>query len=213
MRLHPHVGESPSEVEYVATGGGPFGESMSESFDYELRGIGCSMTPTAYVDSLDLLGADVHIAHGVHVDEVDRKLLRDKGTGVALCPRSNAILHAGEAPVAAYLTEGNVVGVGTDSSASTPSLDVLDDVRALRDLARKQGYDNDDLDGRLVSAATLGGATAMGLPDVGRLEAGTRADLAVFDVPIDADPYKTLVESGAGRCIATVLAGRIVHRR
>lgn len=214
MRLHPHVAESPSEVEYVATGGGPFGAQPPDTtYDYELRDIGASMTPTAYVDSLDLLGADVHIAHGVHVDATDRALLRSRGTAVALCPRSNEILLAGTAPVAAYLAEGNPVAVGTDGLTSSPSIDVLDDVRELRSIALAQGYDGDDLDRRLVEAATVGGAYSMGLGGVGRLEPGARADLAVFDVPTDEAPYAALVASGAGSCVATVLAGRIVHRR
>ncbi len=214
MRLHPHAAETQQEVEYVATGGGPFAESnVRFGLELELQGCGCGVSPVAFLDSVGLLGPDVHVAHGVYVDEVDRKILRDKGTAVALCPRSNAILGAGAAPVAAYLAEGNTFGIGTDSSASAPTLDVLDDVRALRDLARAQGYESDDLDQRLVTAATLGGATAMGLPDAGRLEPGARADLAVFDVPTEGDAYVTLVESGAGRCIATVLGGRIVHRR
>ncbi|MEP7054827.1 MAG: amidohydrolase family protein [Actinomycetota bacterium] len=213
MRLHVHVAESPGEVDYVATGGGPFGTpSTGLPLDFELRGVGSAMTPAAYVDSVGLLGADAHIAHGVHVDAADRALLRERRTSVALCPRSNAILLAGTAPVAAYLAEGNAISVGTDGLTSSPSLDVLDDVRQLRAIAIGQGYIGVDLDQRLVTAVTLGGADAMGLADVGRLEPGARADLAVFDVPTAADPYAALVASGAGRCVATVLGGRIVHR-
>lgn len=213
MRLHPHVAESPTEVEYVATGGGPFGRPPEgNTLDFELLGVGSSMTPAAYVHSIDLLGPDVHIAHGVHLDAADRALLRERRTAVALCPRSNAILLAGTAPVADYLREGNAIAVGTDSLSSSPSLDVLDDVRALRAIAVAQGYSGDDLDRRLVEAATIGGAYAMGLDDVGRLEPGARADLAAFDVPTSGDPYAALVASGAGRCVGTVLAGRLVHR-
>jgi cytosine/adenosine deaminase-related metal-dependent hydrolase len=201
-------------VEYVATGGGPFGaQPVGTTYDYELRGTGSAMSPAAYVDSLGLLGADVHIAHGVHVDAADRALLRERRTAVALCPRSNELLHAGTAPVAAYLAEGNAIAVGTDGLTSAQSLDVLDDVRELREIAVAQGYSADDLDRRLVEAATLGGAAAMGLAEAGRIEPGVRADLAVFGIPTDIDPYVALVTSGAGRCIATVLAGRIVHRR
>ena len=43
------------------------------------------------------------------------------------------------APVAAYLAEGSPVAVGTDSLASVSSLDLLDELRALRDLALAQG--------------------------------------------------------------------------
>jgi cytosine/adenosine deaminase-related metal-dependent hydrolase len=213
LRLHVHVAESPSEVEFVATGSGPFGAPPPGfTLDFELHGVGCAMSPAAYVDSVALLGDDVHIAHGVHVDAADRALLRERRTAVALCPRSNAILLAGTAPVAAYLAEGNAISVGTDGLSSSPTLDVLDDVCQLRSIALAQGYAGDDLDRRLVEAATIGGAASMGLDDVGRLEPGARADLAVFDVPPEGDPYAALVASGAGRCIATVLGGRLVHR-
>jgi cytosine/adenosine deaminase-related metal-dependent hydrolase len=128
---------------------------------------------------------------------------------VALCTRSNAILQAGEAPVADYLTEGNPVGIGTDSLASSPDLDLLAEAKATRDLARKQGLEHPEE--QIVRALTLGGAQAVG-QDLGTLEPGKRADLAVFDVPT-ADPFRDLIEHGAGRCVATVLGGRLVHRR
>ncbi|WP_406146753.1 imidazolonepropionase-like domain-containing protein [Streptomyces sp. NBC_01012] len=41
------------------------------------------------------------------------------------------------------------------------------------------------------------------------LTVGGRADLAVFDAPDEA----ALVAAGAGTCVATVLGGRLVHRR
>jgi cytosine/adenosine deaminase-related metal-dependent hydrolase len=63
-----------------------------------------------------------------------------------------------------------------------------------------------------VRALTLGGAQAVG-QDLGTLRPGGRADLAVFDVPTEDDPYVALVEHGSGRCLATVLSGKLVHRR
>ncbi len=110
--------------------------------------------------------------------------------------------------MADYLVEGPVA-LGTDSLASSPDLDLLAEARAARDLARRQGLERPEE--LLVRAATTGGARAMGL-DLGRIVPGGRADLAVFDVPT-ADPYRDLVEHGAGRCVATVLGGRLVHRR
>lgn len=44
-------------------------------------------------------------------------------------------------------------------------------------------------------------------------DSGLDADFAVFAVPADGDPYAALAEGGAGTCVATVLAGRLVHRR
>lgn len=213
MRTHTHLAESTAESEYVLTGTGQF-QTFAERFGmaFELMGKGAGVSPTEHLDDLGGLGPDVHVAHGVHVDAADRARLRKAGTAVALCVRSNAILKAGEPPVADYLREGNPIAIGTDSLASSPSLDLLEEAAATRDVARAQGYTSDDLDRRLVHALTLGGAAALGLADAGRLAPGGRADLAVFDVPTAGDPYSALLDHGAGRCTATVLGGRLVHR-
>jgi cytosine/adenosine deaminase-related metal-dependent hydrolase len=214
LRLHPHLAETADEVGYVRAGTGPiaeFGRSMGLPF--ELLDGGSGRTPVAEAEVLGLLGADVHVAHGVHVDANDRQILRANGTPVALCVRSNHTLGAGTPPVAAYLDEGSPIAVGTDSRASAPTLDLLDDLAALYETAVAQGFPADGLARRLVEAATTGGAYALGLTDAGSLEPGHRADLAAFDVPTDGDPYDALVRHGAGRCVATVLGGRLVHRR
>jgi cytosine/adenosine deaminase-related metal-dependent hydrolase len=211
LRLHPHLAETADEAEFVLAGTGPFADFVARfGLDFELHGVGSGTTPTRHCDELGGLGPDVHVAHGVHVDADDRALLRERQTVVALCTRSNAVLQAGEAPVADYLTEGNPVALGTDSLASSPDLDLLAEARATRDLARRQGLERPEE--ALVRALTLGGAQAVG-QDLGTIREGARADLAVFDVPVDGDPYVALVEHGAGRCVATVLGGRLVHRR
>ncbi|HEY9392043.1 MAG TPA: amidohydrolase family protein [Mycobacteriales bacterium] len=217
LRLHPHLAETTAEAEFVLSGTGPFADLARQAgWALELvRDGGCGLTPAGYLDSLGALGEDVHVAHGVHLDHADRALLRERGTAVALCVRSNAILRAGEPPVAAYRAEGGPVAVGTDSLASSPSLDLLAELAALRRVALRQGSPEPGLDRWLVRAATLGGARALGLDQgtgaVGVLRVGARADLAVFDVPTGSDPHSALVAGGAGRCVATVLAGRVVH--
>ncbi len=217
LRLHPHAAESPYEVEYVATGSGPFADA-NRGFGLAMElmaGGGSGRTPVAELVELGALGPDTHVAHGVHCDATDRALLREHATAVTLCPRSNRVLGVGEAPVAAYRAERAPVAVGTDSLASVPSLDLLADLAALRGTALRQGSAEDGLDRWLVGAATVGGARAMGLKDVGVLRPGARADLAAFDVPVGPadDPYTALVTAGAGRCAGTVLAGTVVHRR
>jgi aminodeoxyfutalosine deaminase len=213
MRTHTHLAESMAESEYVLTGTGPFADFAQRfDMDFELIGTGAGVSPTQHLHDIGGLGSDVHVAHGVHLDSDDRAMLRKAGTYVALCVRSNAILQAGTPPVAAYLAEGNPVAIGTDSLASSPSLDLLEEAAATRAVARDQGYDGDDLDRRLFEALTLGGAAAMGLTDAGRIAVGGRADLAVFDVPTVGDPYTALLDHGAGHCAATVVGGRLVHR-
>lgn len=211
MRLHPHLAETADEAEWVLSGTGEFASFVERfGFDFELAGLGTGMSAVAHCDELGGLGPDVHVAHGVHVDAADRALLRERQSVVALCTRSNQVLRAGEAPVAAYLSEGSPVAIGTDSLASSPDLDLLAEARATRDLAVRQGMDHPAQ--ALVRALTVGGAQALG-QDLGTLYPGGRADLAVFDVPVSGEPHEALIEHGAGRCVATVLGGRIVHRR
>ena len=122
----------------------------------------------------------------------------------------------------AYLEEGNLLAIGTDSLSSSPSLDVLDDAAMLYDLARAQGYRANDLSHRIIRMLTIGGAQEMGMHvgagRIGQVNAGATADLAFFDIPVDiASPadiettIETLVRHGAGTNRATVISGRLVY--
>lgn len=219
LRLHIHLGES--EIEEGSDG---VAEVLTdrwrlihpESF-MALREGGFGASATEFVDELGLLGPDCHIAHGVYMSAADRQLLRARNTSIALCPRSNKVIGLAQAPVAAYLREGSPIAVGTDSLSSSPSLDLLEDVRELAALATAQGYTEDDLATRLLSAATLGGARALGLDvgsaRIGQLQVGALADIACFDIPVRgiAEGTESLVRGGAGSAVATIIAGEIVH--
>lgn len=216
MRVHSHVAESSVEVNLYKHGDRSVLEiygDLRDEFELVRRG-GTGHDTATYADSVGLLDANTHLAHAVYLDRPGRDLLRRRGTQVALCPRSNAVLGLTPAAVAAYLAEGHEIAVGTDSLASCPSLDLLADVALLARHARDQGYAGDDLAARLVRAATVGGAKALGFADAGygTLTPGGPADLAVFDLPIDGpSPEAALVEHGAGRCVLTVAAGAVLH--
>lgn len=218
LRLHLHLGESAFEGERIPTDHGERHEDWHfagvPSFR-ALRELGFGASATSFVDRLGVLGPDCHIAHGVYMTAADRALLRARGTAVALCPRSNAVIGLDPPPVADYLREGSPIAIGTDSLSSSPSLDLMADVTALHRIARAQGYGALDLHERLLAAVTLGGANAIGLatgPDrIGHLAVGARADLVVFDVDARTvpDAFAALVEDGAGRASATVIRGEI----
>jgi cytosine/adenosine deaminase-related metal-dependent hydrolase len=219
IRSHVHLAESAWEHDYVASGSGPLADQWRRWGYSEfslLRENGTAQRPVPYAESVGALGPDSHVAHGIYVDADDRATLRRTGTAVALCPRSNAVLGLDEAPVAAYLREGNAIAVGTDSLSSSPSLDVLADVAALYAIARRQGYAEPDLHQRLFEAVTVGGAVAMGLSgQIGVLEPGKLADMTVLDIdmPTAADTVAAVVEFGEGRAVATIIAGEVRHAR
>ncbi|MCC3763634.1 amidohydrolase family protein [Glycomyces sp. TRM65418] len=213
IRLHPHLAETLHEDMFVRRGSGPFAfMNRRGGLDLELADGGAGHSPAAQMEKVGWLGADSHVAHGVHIDKADREILRNLGTAVALCARSNVRLESGEAPVAALRAEGNAVAIGTDSRASSPDLDVAAEWPVLRKLALAQGDSGEGLNEWLVRAATEGGAKALGREDIGALAVGNRADFAVFDVDTDGDPYAALVNGAAGNCTATVLKGKLIER-
>jgi cytosine/adenosine deaminase-related metal-dependent hydrolase len=208
-RLHIHLGESHFEGARAGAADPHWHFAGVESFR-ALRESGYGVSATEFVDRLGVLGPDCHVAHGVYMTREDRALLRARGTSVALCPRSNAVIGLEDPPVAAYLTEGSPIAVGTDSLSSSPSLDPMADVAALARIAREQGYRAADLHERLLSAATFGGARAMGVdigPDrLGHLAVGAIADLTGFPMAVGAVPaaLAELVEAAPGARVAVV---------
>lgn len=227
MRLHIHLAETPMEAgddaDILTTYTSAAWRDNHWSSYTELKRAGVRASAIQFLDLLGCLGPDVHIAHGVWASAEDRRILRQRGVGVALCPRSNRItVTERDAPVCEYLQEGNLLAVGTDSLSSSPSLDVLEDVAMLYDLAREQGYTADDLTHRLIRMVTLGGAQELGMHvgagRIGQINAGAVADLAFLDVPVDVstpwdieETLETLVRHGAGTNRATVVSGRLAY--
>lgn len=210
-RTHIHVGEAPFEAELTP----PFniddyGVQIRDSAFRSLRITQDGRSAVKYLDGLGIFNDQCHIAHGIYLNDIDRDILRKRGTSVALCPRSNATIGLDEPPIASYLKEGNIISLGTDSLSSSPSLDLLDESALFCKIARKQGYTNNDLYNRLFDVLTIGGAKSIGkMQGIGRLgviENGSSADFAFFDVSTD-NPLPELLESGGGNCIATIISG------
>ncbi len=213
--LGTHLSESPGEIEWLLRG---TGELSPLAWLYvEPRG----ETGVATLDRLGLLGQDLLAAHCVQVDPDEIALIGERGVRVAHCPRSNALLGCGIAPVAELRAAGAIVGIGTDSPASAPSFDMFDEIRAAVAFARARAQRTDVLSGgEALELATLGGARALGLDaDVGSLVPGKRADLAVVSLegspyaPVE-DPATAVALGGAPtRVLLTLIDGHVRYRR
>jgi 5-methylthioadenosine/S-adenosylhomocysteine deaminase len=168
-----HVAESREEREYLAVGTGDIPGRLYPAVGAAPSRRRPAESPVAYLDELDALPEQALLVHAVHLDAADLPRLRRRQARVAHCPRSNALLSGGVAPVPALLAAGIPVGLGTDSLAGVASLDLWDEMRAA--LAAQAGR----LDaGAVLHMATLGGAACLGLTRwTGSLEPGKQADL------------------------------------
>lgn len=223
LPLAMHLAESPDEVAFLRDGTGAIADflrtaepdgSPRETF----RAGGYGVGPVAHVAAHALFrpGHPTLIIHGTQLTDAEIAELRDAGAAVVLCPRSNAFLRCGAAPVAALLASGVTLAIGTDSLGSNEDLDLFNELRALATLARAQGVtDEAALARRLLALATLEGARALALDDqLGSLAPGKLADLAILNLPaaLDGDPYTAILhEGGTARVRCTLLGGQVAY--
>jgi cytosine/adenosine deaminase-related metal-dependent hydrolase len=210
-----HLAESPDEHDYVTGRGGAW--AGYSHLLVEPPGT----TGIRLLAANGLFGPDVVAAHCVTVDAEEIGLLAHHRVGVAHCPRSNAALGCGVAPLAELRAAGVAVGLGTDSPASAPSLDFFEELRSAALFARARDHDPTALSGtEALELATLGSARALGLDgEIGSLVPGKRADLTVVSlaqtpyVPWE-DPATAVVFGGSPRCvIATLVDGEERYRK
>jgi cytosine/adenosine deaminase-related metal-dependent hydrolase len=187
-----HLAESPAESAFLENGTGEWPGFLAA------RGLGHvdftppGLSPVAYAETRGVLHPGLVAAHCVQTGAADHALLARRGVSVALCPRSNAALGVGLAPVPGMLEAGVRLCVGTDSLASAPSLDLVDDLVALH-----RAFPGIDA-GQWVRMATLGGAEALGLGDLGVIAPGRRAALAFARAEqVPSDPCGFLVSGEA----------------
>ena len=178
------------------------------------------LTPTAYLDSIGVLGPTTIGAHGVWVNDADIAILKRDGVGVAHNPESNMKLASGAAPVTKYLAAGVKLGIGTDGAASNNDLDMFEAMRQASFLAKLTTHDPTAVKAQdALDMATIGGARVLGMDKtIGSLEAGKRADLIVVSMSAARqtplyDPVSHLVYVTRGDDVrTTIVDGRILMR-
>lgn len=146
-----------------------------------------------YLERVGFLGRNTSLIHCVWLNPREIEMLARRGTTVQHNPVSNLKLGSGVAPVRALLDAGVNVSLGTDGCGSIESANMLNVVAAAA-LVNKL---RDDDPSRWVgareawTAGTIGGARALGFGnDLGAVEAGLKADLAVYR--LDSIPFTPL---------------------
>ncbi len=197
-----HVAESRAEVRLLTSGTGPLA-SVAARLAPDLSPPGS--TPVEYLHSLGALD-DVIAVHCVHLASGDQHLLARHARGVVLCPRSNRYLENGTPPVAALMDAGARLAVGTDSLASVPTLDIFDELRAVRTACPTIAPE------RLLAMVTTEAAGVLGLVDRnGTIAPGALADLIVVAAGWTQDPYAALVERGSADAVRLVMSAGVLR--
>src|SRR5205809_5050294 len=193
LPLAVHLAESRAETMLVRDGTGPFADAL-HARGFAVRAHNCS--PVQYLVQLGVLASSNCLAiHCVQVDGPDIESLRGAGVAVAHCPRSNRAHGHGTAPLAAFRRAGLRAGLGTDSGVSVGDLSLVAEAAAA-------GLEGEDA----LRMLTIEGASALGLErEIGSLEIGKQADLAVFTSTILHHPPPS------SSSLLTLVAGRVVH--
>lgn len=200
VRLHTHLAETKDEEVYCQ----------------EIYG----KRPLQFLVDLDWIGDDVWYAHGIHFNDDELQLLAATQTGIAHCPASNMRLGSGFARVPEMLRLGIPVGLAVDGSASNDSSDMVGEMRQALLLHRVR-YGADAISAeQVLEMATLGSARLLGRTDIGSLEIGKAADVAIFELNkleytgALSDPLAALIFSGISHEVdTTIVNGEIVVQK
>ena len=139
--------------------------------------------PVEYLDSIGFLDSNVIAAHSSWVTLNEMRILSRKGVKVSWNPVSNAKLATGGiCPVPEMLGENVTVSIGTDSSGSNNSLNVLESMKYGAITIKNSRWDASVLNAqKILDFATIDAARSLRRSDLGSVQAGKTADLVLID--------------------------------
>ena len=179
------------------------------------RRYGC--TPVRHLYNLGILDKRLIAAHCVILTEEDISLLAKHQVNVVHNPESNLKLASGIAPIPKLLESGITVALGTDGPSSNNDLDMFLEMGTAARIHKVKNLDPEIMKAEeVLKMATINGAIALGLNEIGILKAGKKADIIVIDlnrphlIPM-YNPYSHLVYSATGSdVITTIIDGKII---
>lgn len=213
-----HMAGNREEFNFIKYGSSPFAVHVMD----DKRGyvevppwLPTGTTPVRYALNWGAFEAENVLAiHCVHVDEKDIQKLKKYDVAVGVCPRINAQLGMGVAPMSEFLRAGLRLGLGTDSPAATDSTDMFEEMRLGMLVQRAVNTSTFLESATMLEMATMGGARALRLDDkIGSLEVGKCADIIAVDLSGShqtptTDPVSAVVNTCTGSdVLMTMVAG------
>ncbi|MGC8537819.1 MAG: amidohydrolase family protein [Candidatus Micrarchaeia archaeon] len=161
--LHMHLAETQSEVKQ------------------SLKSFG--IRPAERIHKLGLIDSKLVAAHCIWLNRNEVKALGSNHANVSWNPVSNSKLASGTAGIKELQDAGANIAIGTDSNGSNNSLNMLESMK-FGALQAKSRYGSAEAltAQQAFDMATINAAKALGRADIGSIEPGKLADLAIIDI-------------------------------
>jgi 5-methylthioadenosine/S-adenosylhomocysteine deaminase len=221
LKLCTHLAGSKEEYDFVKYGSGRLSTGYWETMGWgDVLWQPTGVSPVKYLEEWGVFnGGDIVAVHCVQVDDYDIDTLKRYDVAIAHCPRCNAKLSMGIAPLHSFIERGLRVGIGTDSPASNNTTDPFDEMRIGLLMQRGITKSSEFTAEEFVYMATLGGAKALNLGnEIGSLEIGKEADIIVVDMSHShqiptREPYSALVYTANQENVKfNMVAGNILYQ-
>lgn len=179
-----------------------------------------NMSPVQYLDSIGILDEKFIAAHCVLINDKDIDILEKRNVSISHNVGANAKGAKGVAPVKTFRERNMKVGLGTDGPMSGNTLDIVTQMSLACKIHKLFNKDRSLFEAKeMLEMATIGGARVLGLEDeVGSIEIGKKADIAIFETQsINMQPiydyYSVLVYSANPSNVDTVIVdGKLLVR-
>ena len=187
-----HLAESREEMQLLRDSSGPFRKLLERLDAWEPAVQPAGRRPLDFLRMLAEANRAL-VIHGNYLDEEEIGFLaeRRERMSVVYCPRTHAWFQHDPYPLEPMLAAGVNVALGTDSRASSPDLNLLEEMR------RVARCHPDVPPEKIIEMGTLSGAKALGIEqEFGTLDPGKSARLAIVNLPDcrTGDPYEWLLE-------------------
>jgi 8-oxoguanine deaminase len=184
-----------------------------------------NIEPIDFLEEHGWLGEDVWFAHATSFSPYYIEKVSKSKTGISHSPSSNMRLNYAFAPIPALIHAGVKVSVGVDGGSSNDSGDYLGELREVLLVHRIRDLHHEPFNNALntnpydvLKLGTRGGADVLNRTDIGSLEIGKAADIALFNIDrIDFagshDPLAALLFCGINHTVdTTIVNGKVVVR-
>ncbi len=189
LPLTTHLAESADEAEFLESHSGSFGELWRRLDAWDDQVPRFAGGPIRFASELGLLDYPTLLAHVNYCDDQELGILAKGRASVVYCPRTHAYFGHPPHRFGEMLEAGINVAVGTDSCASSPDLNLVDDLRLVHRL-------HPDVPAELLFCMiTSNAARALQMEDsIGAIAPGYFADLTIFPVGT-SEPLVEILES------------------